>query len=293
MTARDGREQRMKLTGWFGLTLPLWLLLIGGVSTASDGPPMPPQEEDRTGAVDLRGLPDNVQSSQAQFEFLKRCATYRRFKTLFEQGRDDPRHVLNNAVALAAMSPMERKMLEARRALVESGGVGCDRWTAEVSVADASWQIYNATLAEALAGSGDAAFCFVATSWNPLDTPGSVYPFLRRNYARYAREFIDREIANGSWPMVSAAYNASRAQHGVQTAVRRSQDSLYVWSRLMELGAYDPVYRSSYAQEAAEHGVGLPLTVFAEADAKATALFRDAFGARQMTEDDFYENCGN
>lgn len=266
------------------------LVSLCGTSAAANGPP---QEEDRTGAVDLRGLPDDVNSTGAKFEFFRRCSAYWRMKVHYQRNRDTPGNAFTDPSVVASMPPIERQMFQRSQALIAAGDPGCERWMREVPVADASWQFYNATLAEALAGSGAAAVCFVGSSWNPLDTPGSVYPFLSRNYARYARGFIDREIANGSWPMVLAAYDAQRAYHGVQTAVSLSPESRYLWSRLMELGAHDPDYRSAYAQEAAEHGAGMTMAAFAEADAQANALFRGAFGSRQMTIDEFYENCAN
>ena len=272
----------------------LWsLLLAAGPSLAADETPLPPQQEDRTGAVDLRGLPDDVRSTRAKFEFFRRCSAYWRMKVHYERNRDVPGNAFNDPSIVAAMPPIERRMFERSQAIITAGDPGCDHWMRKVPVAEASWQFYNATLAEALAGNRAAAVCFVGSSWNPVDTPGSVYPFLSRNYARYARGFIDREIANGSWPMVLAAYNAQRASHGVKTAVRLSPESRYLWSRLMELGAHDPDYRSAYAQEAAEHGAGMTMAAFAEADAQANALFRGAFGSRQMTIDEFYENCAN
>lgn len=282
----------MKLSKKLRLAL-LCCVLLGGASVAADGPPVPPQQEDLTGAIDLRGLPTDVRSTRAKFEFLQRCSAYWRLKVHYERNRDDPSSVFNNPGAVAAMPPMERRMFERSQAVIAAGDAGCEHWMREVAVPDANWQFYNATLAAALDGSRKAAVCFVSSAWSPLDTPGSVYPFLSRNYARYARRFIDREIANGSWPMVLAAYNAQRAHHGVQTAVTLSKESRYLWSRLMELGAHNPNFRSAYAQDAAEHGAGLTLTEFAEADAEANALYRGAFGSRQMTEDEFYENCGN
>ncbi|WP_332077314.1 hypothetical protein [Luteimonas flava] len=254
---------------------------------------MPPQQEDRTGAVDLRGLPAKMRSTRAKFEFLQHCSAYWRMKVHYERNRDEPGSIFNNPGAVAAKPPIERRLFERSQAIIAAGDPGCEHWMREVSIPDANWQFYNATLAEALDGSGAAALCFVASSWNPLDVLGSVYPFLSRNYARHARHFIDREIANGSWPMVLAAYNAQRAHHGVQTAVTLSKESRYLWSRLMELGAHNPDFRSAYAQDAAEHGAGLTPTQFAEADAEANALYRGAFASRQMTEDEFYENCGN
>lgn len=212
-------EQGMKLSTLLRPALSCCLFL-GGASIAADGPPMPPQQEDRTGAVDLRRLPADVRSARAKFEFLQRCSVYWRLKVHYERNRDEPGSLFNNPSAVAAKPPIERRMFERSQAFIAAGGPGCEHWMREVSIPDANWQFYNATLAEALDGSGAAALCFVASSWNPLDAPGSVYPFLSPNYARYARRFIDREIANGFWPMVLAAYNVQRAHHGCRPQSR-------------------------------------------------------------------------
>lgn len=80
------REQRMKLSKILRLAF-LCCVLLGEASVAADGPPVPPQQEDRTGAVDLRGLPTDVRSTRAKFEFLQHCSAYWRLKVHYERRR--------------------------------------------------------------------------------------------------------------------------------------------------------------------------------------------------------------
>jgi hypothetical protein len=247
----------------------------------------------------LRGLPPGVESARDRFVFLKQCSSYRRFKMLFESQRDNPDYPLNNPSALAAMSPIERKMLAERARLVESGSPKCERWMHEVPAQESLWQVHEATLEAARQGDGEAAVCFVMAPWNPVmayTMDGELQPkvdALRNAYAEFAGEFIDREIKKGSWPMVVQAYHAARAEHGLQTVFAHTQSQSYVWARLMQLGSSDPERKEAYGSEAASYGAGLDAALLSKANGEAERLFRDSFASRLMTDEELYENCGN